>query len=111
MDRRLAGLQNRSGRGGEEKNFIIVGYLNISWKEQFQSWQPWNCEIFSAYYQHNTHTEWSEILLIWFCIFIWLLHLNIEIKGYKKTKDSKDEIHDTHSGIQFKRAVEEINVF
>jgi hypothetical protein len=29
--------------------------------------------------------------------------LGIETKGYKKAKDSRDEIHGTHSRIQFIR--------
>jgi len=35
--------------------------------------------------------------------FIWMWNLVIETKGYKKTKDNSDEIHDTYGGIQFVR--------
>jgi hypothetical protein len=33
--------------------------------------------------------------------FIWLWNLDIETKGYKKTEDSRDEMHETHRRIQF----------
>jgi hypothetical protein len=35
-----------------------------------------------------------------------IFYMPLEIKGYKKTKDSRDEIHETHSGMQFIRPQE-----
>jgi hypothetical protein len=33
--------------------------------------------------------------------FIWLLNLDVEMKDYEKTKDSRDDMYETHCRIQF----------
>jgi hypothetical protein len=54
----------------------------------FRNFEQWN----QIYSQENSIT------------FIWLWNANIETKGYKKTEDRRDDIHESNSRIQFIRS-------
>jgi len=41
-----------------------------------------------------------ELVIVYKC---WTVKCDVEIKRHKKTKDSRDEINETHSMIQFIR--------